>query len=385
MGQTSVSSKDNLLAALKDNYRREREAETLYRHLAEAEKSPAKKKILLRLAEAEERHAQRWAARLKEFGGQPPGDRVAFGTRWRLGLARWLGTEAAIRRQEAAEARDIGIYESQRQRYAQEVTDILNEVQEDERKHQRFLRILAEEEGPQTALDVILRRERWHRAGHNWVSDAIYGVNDGLGAVFGLVSGVAGYTSVSHWVLVSGLAGTFASALSMAAGAYLAAKSSGELTQAELAREQQEFEENPEEEREELELIYQLKGFTPEEAHMLVEKLSQRPEQFMKTMATEELGISEMNAPSPSRAGVSAGLSTAVGAIIPVLPFFWLDGITAIVVAATVSLLAHFLVGAAKSLITIRSWWSSGLEMMGVGALEGAVTYGLGVAAGRLL
>lgn len=384
MDRSSLTPND-LLRALKDNYRREREAETLYRHLAEVEKTPAKKKILLKLAEAEQRHAQRWAARLKEFGGQPPEDEVGFGTRWRLGLARWLGTEAAIRRQEAAEERDIGIYESQRRLYAPEVTDILNEVQEDERKHQRFLRILAEEEGPQTALDAILRRERWHRSGRNWVSDAIYGANDGLGAVFGLVSGVAGYTSVSHWVLVSGLAGTFASALSMAAGAYLAAKSSGELTQAELAREQAEFEENPEEEREELELIYQLKGFTPEEARMLVEKLSQRPEQFMKTMAAEELGISEMNAPSPGRAGVSAGVSTAIGAIIPVLPFFWLDGITAIVVAATVSLLAHFVVGVAKSLITIRSWWSSGLEMMGVGALEGVMTYGLGVAAGRLL
>ncbi|MBZ5563571.1 MAG: VIT1/CCC1 transporter family protein, partial [Acidobacteriia bacterium] len=101
--------------------------------------------------------------------------------------------------------------------------------------------------------------------------------------------------------------------------------------------------------------------------------------------AAEELGISEINAPSPVRAALSSGLSTAVGAIVPVLPFFWLDGVTAIIVAAAVSLVAHFLVGAAKSLITVRSWWTSGLEMMGVGALEGVVTYGLGLAAGKLL
>jgi VIT1/CCC1 family predicted Fe2+/Mn2+ transporter len=300
-------------------------------------------------------------------------------------LARWLGTETAILRQEAAEERNLGIYEGQHQRYSREVGDILTEVEEDERKHRRFLKVLQEEVGPQAALDVMLRRERWHRPGHNWVGDAVYGANDGLGAVFGLVSGVAGYTSVSHWVLVSGLAGTLASALSMAAGAYLSAKSETELSQAELARERAEFEENPEEEREELELIYQLKGFTPDEARLLVGKLSERPEQFMKTMASEELGISEMNAPSPARAAVSSGVSTAIGAIVPVLPFFWLDGVSAIAAAAAVSLAAHFLVGAAKSLMTVRSWWSSGFEMMGVGALEGVVTYALGVAAGKLL
>ncbi len=385
MNQDSRATRADLLSEITDNYQREREAETLYRHLAEREEDAPKKAILVKMAEAEERHAQRWAARLKEFGGEPPEDRVRSGTRWKLRLARWLGTEAAIRRQEAAEKRDIGIYEGQHERYSREVGDILTEVEEDERKHRRLLKVLAEEIGPQTALDVILRRERWHRPGHNWVGDAIYGANDGLGAVFGLVSGVAGYTAISHWILVSGLAGTVASALSMAAGAYLAAKSEGEISQAELAREQAEFEENPEEEREELELIYQLKGFTADEARILVEKLSQRPEQFMKTMATEELGISEMNVPSPARAAISSGVSTAVGAIVPVLPFFWLDGITAIAVAAAVSLVAHFLVGAGKSLMTIRSWWSSGLEMMGVGALEGIVTYGFGVAAGKLL
>jgi predicted membrane protein (TIGR00267 family) len=92
-----------------------------------------------------------------------------------------------------------------------------------------------------------------------------------------------------------------------------------------------------------------------------------------------------MNVPNPVRAAISSGVSTAGGAIVPVLPFFWLDGLTAIFVAAAVSMAAHFLVGAAKSLITARRWWASGLEMTGVGALEGAVTYGLGLAAGKLL
>jgi VIT1/CCC1 family predicted Fe2+/Mn2+ transporter/rubrerythrin len=376
---------DDLIRALQDNFRREREGGALYRHLAGLEENAAKKKIFQKLAEAEDRHSQRWAARLKELGALPPKDSLGFQARCKIRLARWLGLDNAVRRQEAAEDRDIGIYEKQMERYANEVGDIITEIRDDERKHSRFLNLVRQEAGPQTALDAILKRERWHHFGRGWVSDAIYGANDGLGAVFGLVAGVAGYTNTSHWILVSGLAGTVSSALSMAAGAYLAAKSSRELAEAELSREKGEFEENPEEEHEELELIYQLKGFTEAESKTLVEKLSARPEQFMKTMAAEELGISDVNESSPVHAAWSAGLSTAVGAIVPVLPFFWLEGVTAIVVAAAVSMAAHFAVGAAKSLITIRRWWTSGLEMTAVGALEGGVTYLLGVAAGKLL
>ena len=280
MAQAASASREDLLRELKQNYLREREGVALYRQLAESEKNPTKKSVLLKLSEAEGRHAERWAVRLRELGGEPPEDQLDVRARWRLRVARWLGMESAIRRQEAAEDRDIGIYERQRQRYSEQVGDILTEVQEDERQHRRFLKVLSEQGGPQAALDAILRRERWHRGAHTWVGDAIYGANDGLGAVFGLVAGVAGYTETSHWILVSGLAGTVASALSMAAGAYLAAKSEGELSQAELAREEQEFKEDPDQEREELELMFQLKGFSPEEARLLVEKLSERPEQF---------------------------------------------------------------------------------------------------------
>ncbi len=377
--------RQQLLRELRENYQREAEAAALYRHLAASEPDAARKRILLKMSAAEEHHAARWAERIEAMGGQVPREPIGWRTRLRMKMAGWLGTETAIRRQEAAEERDIGIYEGQRQRYPAEVGEILEEVQRDERKHSRYLQAMDERPAPQDVLQAIFGRERWHRRGHHWIGDAIYGANDGLGAVFGLVSGVAGYTKISHWILVSGLAGTIASALSMAAGAYLATKSTREMSQTELAREQREIEENPEEEREELELIYQLKGFSEQEAATLVSRLSQRPEQFIKSMAAEELGISELNLASPGRAALSAGISTAVGAIIPVLPFFWLDGIPAIVVAGIVSLVAHFAVGAAKSLLTIRSWWSSGLEMMGVGALEGVVTYAFGVLAGRLL
>jgi len=227
---------------------------------------------------------------------------------------------------------------------------------------------------------VILRRERWHKRGGGWLGDAIYGVNDGLGAVFGIVSGVAGYTgaSNSHFVLISGLAGMLASALSMGSGAFLATKSEREVYQAEIQREEKEIAEDPEEEKEELSLFYQLKGFTEDEAELLSSRLAEQPEQFLRTLAHEELGLSEDNFPSPWVAAASASISTGIGAFIPIIPFFFLNGILAIIVAALISLAAHFAVGAAKTLVTGRSWISSGLEMTIVGAIEAVITYTLG-------
>jgi VIT1/CCC1 family predicted Fe2+/Mn2+ transporter len=228
----------------------------------------------------------------------------------------------------------------------------------------------------------MLRRERWHKRGGGWLGDAIYGANDGLGAVFGIVSGVAGYTggAASNLVLISGLAGMLASALSMGSGAFLATKSEREVYQAEIGREKREIEEDPEEEQEELALFYQLKGFTEEESRMLASRLAEKPEQFLRTLAHEELGLSEDSFPNPWVAAVSATISTALGAFIPIIPFFFLSGITAIIVAAFISLVAHFAVGAAKTLVTGRSWFNSGMEMTVVGGVEAVITYVLGAA-----
>ncbi len=152
---------------------------------------------------------------------------------------------------------------------------------------------------PRTALDKILKRERWHGRGGSWVADAIYGANDGLGAVFGIVSGVAGATNnQQHYILISGLAGMLASTLSMGAGAYLAAKSEAEVYEAEISRERAEVEENPEEEIEEMSLFYQLQGFTPEESQKMAERLAEQPEQFVQAMAQSELGLSEHRFPN---------------------------------------------------------------------------------------
>ena len=377
------ATKQELIAALRQNWQREMEGVRTYRDLAQRERDTARRNILTKMADAEQRHAQKWEQKLAELGVEPPQEQRSLKMRFQGWLRRQLGTDAALRQLEGEEDKDIARYEAQ----ARSINDIeaqtmLREVRREEESHGRVIREIIGPIGPQGMLDVMLRRERWHKRGGGWLGDAIYGANDGLGAVFGIVSGVAGYTggAASNLVLISGLAGMLASALSMGSGAFLATKSEREVYQAEIGREKREIEEDPEEEQEELALFYQLKGFTEDESRMLASRLAEKPEQFLRTLAHEELGLSEDSFPNPWVAAVSATISTALGAFIPIIPFFFLSGITAIIVAAFISLVAHFAVGAAKTLVTGRSWFNSGMEMTVVGGVEAVITYVLGAA-----
>lgn len=365
-----------VLHALVEHWRHEMEAAATYRQLAEQETDPRRRDILLKLVTAEEAHAAKWAARIVAMGGDVP---ATSGVKPLLGLTLQVaGPEVVYRKLEAMEARGFVVDQALASSLDAESQAILQEVSADDREHAKVLRVLAGPQNPRRALDLILAKER-HVTGTSWVSDAIYGINDGLGAVFGIVSGMAGYTGGSEIVLITGLAGALASALSMGSSAYLAAKSQREVYEGEIAREKAEVEGNPEEEREELELFYQLKGVTEDEARTLVARIRERPDDFLKTLVQEELGLSETTFPNPWKACLSATVSTAVGGIIPVVPFFFTRGTPAVIWAAGLSILAHFGVGIAKSLVTTRPWWISGLEMTAVAVIAGAVTYGLGL------
>src|SRR5437762_910863 len=385
---SSESRPKRTIDVVKRNWRAEVETAQTYRDLAERERDERRKGVLLRMAEAEERHAQRWEKKLRDLGEEPPVLKDTIGRR----LNRWwnkiAGANIAIRRMEAAEERHEAEFREQADRALageKDVQEFLRKSALEEKAHARALNAMAAPPGPRTALDAILKRERWHGRGGSWVADAIYGANDGLGAVFGNVSGVAGATSnQQHYILIAGLAGTLASTLSMGAGAYLAAKSEAEVYEAEISRERAEVEENPEEEIEEMSLFYQLQGFSPEESQRMAERLAEQPEQFVQAMAQSELGLSEHRFPNQWTAAFSAGISTAIGAFIPIIPFFFSGGFEAVLASFGISLVAHFLVGALKSLITIRSWWASGLEMTWIGVIVAVVTYGLGLAFGAV-
>jgi VIT1/CCC1 family predicted Fe2+/Mn2+ transporter/rubrerythrin len=369
------------LATVRMMWQREVEAAATYRHLANRERDTKRRDILLRLAEQEEKHADRWSERIHAATGTTPDPKeVERGLSW---FQRISDPNVVLHRLEQEENKAEAEYDQLLARLTDPADrQIAQEAMIEERDHAVVLRTLAGGRipTPRSTLDTILGRERWHVRGSSWIGDAIYGVNDGLGAVFGIVSGMAGYTGGSEVVLAAGLAGTLASALSMGSGAYLAAKSQREVYESEVARERREIEEDPNEEVLELELFYQLKGLSAEESRSMAERLQKEPKQFLRALVHEELGLSEETFPNPLRSTVSATVSTAIGGFIPIIPFFFTIGMPAVIASFVISTLAHFVVGASKTLVTTRSWWASGLEMTAVGVIEAAITYGLGLA-----
>src|SRR5712691_2803007 len=206
------------LATVEKMWRREVEAAATYKHLAHRERDPKRRDILLRLAEQEDKHAARWSERIAGATGRTPDpEEVRRGLSW---FQRISDPNVVLHRLEQEENKAETEYEQLMARLS-DPTDrlIAEEAAIEERDHAIVLRTLAGGKipTPRSTLDTILGRERWHVRGHGWIGDAIYGVNDGLGAVFGIVSGMAGYTGGSEVVLAAGLAGTLASALSRGA------------------------------------------------------------------------------------------------------------------------------------------------------------------------
>lgn len=377
-----------LTKRLLDAWRGEIEARAVYEALADREKDPRRAGVLQRMAAGEASHLARVEARMRELGVAIPDPATIKLSAWQRLQIRVAPVERVLAAREAAENDEI------ERGYGMPTGDastdeLFASIRTDERSHSRQLSTLTGAvpaslggggpTSPKGRLDQILGRESWHQRGSGWISGAIYGANDGLAAVFGIVSGVSGATGGgSSLVLTAGLAGALASALSMATGAYLAERSVAEVSAANVEQERREIEENPDEEREEVSLYYQLKGLSEQEADDLAAKLAESREGLLKVMISEELGGAQ-GGENPVEAALAAGLSTGVGAMIPVLPFFWLSGSVAVIVAAVVSLVAHFLVGAAKSLVTLRTWWSAGLEMTLAGVIVGGCTYAAGV------
>ena len=401
------SADRRLIKAIQSNWQAETEGAATYQALADREADPKRKHTLEGLAKAEAAHARLWERRLQELGAAVP-KYSGPATGQADSLANRIGgTEAALRRIEMDERKHVAHYGRQLRELGDEASvEILSRVMADERAHSKALKHMlapvpavgtsvdapigqnfSRPTDPQSALDD-LRARKGHKSPASWIGDAIYGVNDGLGAIFGIVSGVSGATLTNpngaHLVLLAGLAGMIASALSMGSGAYLAAKSEREIFEAEMERKRAELAENPEDGREEMALILQIKGVPEEDARRVAEHLSRDPEQLLKTLAAEQLNLTEDALSNPYVSATSGALSTAIGAFVPIIPFFFMSGVPAILTAAVISLIAHFAVGAAKTLITVRSWWSSGLEMTAVGAVEGVVTYFIGRALGGL-
>ena len=380
----ATTSTEEAVRRLQEAWRGEIQAQSVYEILAARERDPRRAGIIRQIAAAESRHRERVEARLRDLG-------ETVGDPGQVRLSPWLRLQARVAPLERVlakmeEGEEAEITDRYKRSTGDPATDeVLLGIRVDEQEHSVQLQAMQSEAKGERApspvearLNRIIGRERWHRTGAGWISGAIYGANDGLAAVFGIVAGVSGATGGSGFVLTAGLSGAVASALSMATGAYLAEKSTAEVAAANLAGEREEIAEHPEEEMEEVSLYYQLKGMAKDDAEMLATKLARDPEGMLKLLAAEELGGAGVET-SPVQAALAAGISTFLGAMIPVIPFFFLRGVTGVVVAFVVSLIAHFLVGASKALFTLRKWWAAGLEMTMAGVLVGGVTYGIGL------
>jgi VIT1/CCC1 family predicted Fe2+/Mn2+ transporter len=349
----------------------EADAAYLYRALASAEPDERRRAIYERLAAVEDRHVAIWSDLLARHGRRPGPHRPSVRARLLARMGKRFGSGFLLPILLAEEGREVKGY-----------LDLHRSTAAGAPGKGEALTLARESAEHATTLADIAGRpgEPWHRTrSGGYLRNVVYGFNDGLTANFGLVAGVIGAMSVQQhqMVIVAGVAGLIADALSMGSSGYLAAKSEQEVYAHEIAMERDEIALMPEVERDELALIYEAKGLDAAEARSLATRVMADPERMLGEKVQEELGISGP-AMSPLREGWVTGAATAVGALIPVFPFVVSSGATAIVLAFAISMLSHFLVGAARSIFTGRSVFRSGLDMFVVGLGVAIVGYYVG-------
>jgi VIT1/CCC1 family predicted Fe2+/Mn2+ transporter len=351
-----------------DNFLREQDGIALYRALAHAEKDPSRAEIFEKLAKAEERHATRWARLLKTNGETVP----LYSPSWRVLVLGWLsrrfGTQHVLPVVSGLESRDQDVYRGQVEAAG---------LPAEERSHMRTLRAMQKkgEDLPESIVEL----EGWHRTGYGGSLRAVvFGANDGLVSNFSLVMGIAGANAEPRFVLLAGIAGLLAGASSMAAGEFVSVQSQREVYEQQIAIEREELEMSPEEEKEELSLIYQAKGVPKIEAEELANRIVSNPETAIDTLAREELGLDPSGLGSPWLAAASSFIAFAFGAAIPVIPYLITSGNTAFITSAMLCGASLFVVGGLISLFTGRNFFFSGFRMLGIGALAAGATYLIG-------
>jgi predicted membrane protein (TIGR00267 family) len=364
--------------AFEHHWQDEADAAYLYRLLAAAEPDAKKKDIYSRLADVEDRHVVVWADLLEKHGHRPAKFRPSGRARLLATFGRWFGPGFLLPMLLEEEGREVKAY-----------LDMHRETPRGAPGGAEALTLARESADHATTLAEIAGKggEPWHKTeSGGFLRNVVYGFNDGLTANFGLVAGVigAGIVNQHQAVVVAGVAGLIADALSMGSSGYLASKSEREVYEYEISMEKTEVELMPEIERDELAVIYEAKGMDRESAHMLATRIMEDPQQMLKEQVQEELKIGEFTT-SPLREGWITGLATAFGAAIPVFPFLIWQGTTAIAISFAVAMLSHFVVGAARSVFTGRGVFRSGLDMFVVGVGVAVVGYYVGGWVGKLI
>ena len=365
--QAQQSSALSDVARYRQNYLVEMDGIALYRSMAAAEKDKTRAEIFEKLAQNEERHAQRWARLIQSAGGAVPSYRPSMRVRALGWMARTFGTRRVVPIISSLEARDEADYMHQPEAVG---------LPAEERAHSRTLWAMSGgSPGPASIVGV----ERWHftsRGGS--LRAAVFGINDGLLSNFSLVMGFAGAEAKPEYILLAGVAGLLAGSFSMAAGEYVSMSAQREVFEQQIAMEKQELEMSPKEEEEELSLIYQAKGVPEQEAAQLARRIIQNPKTAIDTLAREELGLDPSELGSPWTAAMSSFLAFVIGAFVPVAPYLLTSGVVAWLASASLSCLALFGVGALLSIFTARGPFVSGARMLVIGLVVSAITYCVG-------
>ncbi len=344
------------------------DAAFLYRKLAGLINNEKRKKTYLQLADVEDKHVEAWKNLLLKNEIKLRDDNPTTKAKLLAWYSRKFGPSLLTKmmlQEEATEVKSyLGLYRSNPEGQTKEIA-------------LRLARDSAEHANKLMDTDNVIE-EPWHSSESGGIlRNVVYGFNDGLTANFGLIAGVIGASAAPHLILISGMAGLIADALSMGSSGYLASMSEKEVFDHEKRMEKDEIKFMPELETEELALIYESKGMNSEDSRRLAEEAMKNPEQVLEEKIREELGIVE-NPQSPLKEGWITGLATAIGAVIPVFPFFFWSGTIAIVISFVISMAAHFGVGAARSFFTGRGIFRSGFDMFVIGFGVAAIGYFIG-------
>ena len=380
------SDKRSDVERFRSNYADELEGAALYRALADAEKDPAAKEVFARLASVEEAHSAFWAKKIDELGEKLPHTKPGFRTRALSYLARRFGPAFVLPTIMGAEVRDSN-------RYANQPDAVAAGLAATEREHASTLASLQAAQParksrtqPMAGSDIARLEGRRHNLQGNALRAAVLGANDGLVSNMSLVMGVAGAALESHTILLTGIAGLIAGACSMALGEWLSVNSTREMYRHQIALEADELAHAPDEERNELMLIYRAKGLSEDQAKALADKLMSDKSTALDALTREELGINpeDLGGSAWTAAGTSF-LLFAIGAIIPVAPFFLLSGEPAILASLICSAFGLFGIGVVTSIFTARSILYSGVRQLAIGLVAAGITYGIGKLAGATI
>jgi vacuolar iron transporter family protein len=361
------------------NLQGEVDSAAVYEALAKAEPEPNLAAVYRKLASVESAHAQFWRDHLGRRGVHGVAVAPSFRARAMAWLARRFGASFILPSIEAAEARDVDAYDNQPEAVAGGLPTA-------ERSHAKVIEAAAAASGGLVGPEIATLEGRHRGAGGNSLRAAVLGANDGLVSNLSLVMGVAGAATSAHTILLTGIAGLVAGSCSMAMGEWLSVNSARELNQRQIATEKDELEQSPEEEKEELVLIYQAKGIPEAQAKALADRLLDNKDTALDTLVREELGIDPASLGGSAWAAAAASFCLfAFGAIFPVAPYVFLAGWPALIASLALSGLVLAGIGAGTSLFTGRGVLFSAGRQIAIGYLAAAVTYGIGRLMGATL